>query len=54
MTGGQPVDGALAVNHTIEGAHAVTNILQGAMPGLAAQQGGAQTLISGPGRRCSQ
>jgi hypothetical protein len=50
LTGGQPVDGALAVNHTIEGAHAVTNIVAGAAPGLPAQQGGAQTLISGPGQ----
>ncbi|HET7731611.1 MAG TPA: FecR domain-containing protein, partial [Usitatibacter sp.] len=50
VTGGQQVDGALAVNHTIEGAHAVTNIVAGAVPGLPAQQGGAQTLISGPGQ----
>lgn len=48
------VDGAeagcdITVNHTIEGSHAVTF---GALPGsgLPAQQGGAQTLITGPGQ----
>ena len=50
VTGGQPAQGALTVNHTIEGAHAVTNIPQGVVPGLPAQQGGAQTVITGPGQ----
>jgi hypothetical protein len=49
VTGGQPAQGALTVNHTIEGAHAVTNVL-GGVPGLPAQQGGAQTVITGPGQ----
>ena len=42
--------GALTVNHTIEGSHAVTNIVPGAAPGVPAQQGGAQTIITGPGQ----
>jgi hypothetical protein len=50
VTGGQPAPGALTVNHTIEGAHAVTNVFEGAVPGLPAQQGGAQTVITGPGQ----
>lgn len=41
--------GAVTVNHTIEGSHAVTNIVAGA-PGMPAQQGGAETLITGPGQ----
>ncbi|HSS28821.1 MAG TPA: FecR family protein [Usitatibacter sp.] len=40
-------DQPLTVNHTIEGSHAVTNIGD---PNLPAQQGGAQTLITGPGQ----
>lgn len=50
VTEGQPAQGALTVNHTIEGAHAVTNIAADAAPGLPAQQGGAQTVITGPGQ----
>ena len=50
LTGGQAADGSVTVNHTIEGAHAVTNIPQGAAAGLPAQQGGAQTVITGPGQ----
>jgi hypothetical protein len=50
VTAGQPLQGALTVNHTIEGAHAVTNVFEGAVPGLPAQQGGAQTVITGPGQ----
>ena len=41
--------GDVAVNHTIEGSHAVTNLVDAA-PGLPPQQGGAQTLITGPGQ----
>src|SRR5262249_8732030 len=37
-------------NHTIEGSHSVTNILADGRPGLPAQQGGATTLITGPGQ----
>ena len=40
--------GGVTVNHTIEGSHAITNTL--AAPGVPAQQGGAATLISGPGQ----
>lgn len=50
VTGGQPAQGALTVNHTIEGAHAVTNVFTGGLPGLPPQQGGAQTVITGPGQ----
>ncbi len=39
----------ITVNHTIEGSHAVT-FGDFAAPGLPAQQGGAQTLITGPGQ----
>jgi len=39
----------ITVNHTIEGSHAVTFGAAGA-GGLPAQQGGAQTLITGPGQ----
>ena len=48
VTGGTPPAGPITVNHTIEGAHAVTNL--GADAGVPAQQGGAQTLITGPGQ----
>lgn len=50
VTGGQPAQGAITVNHTIEGAHAVTNVIEGSLPGMPAQQGGAQTVITGPGQ----
>ena len=42
-------EGAITVNHTIEGSHAITNLsdLPGGTP---AQQGGAQTLVTGPGQ----
>ncbi|MEO5695316.1 MAG: hypothetical protein ABIQ72_19415 [Usitatibacter sp.] len=41
--------GSLMVNHTIEGSHAVTNL--STLPaGTPAQQGGASTLITGPGQ----
>jgi len=39
----------IAVNHTIEGSHAVT-FGDFSAPGLPPQQGGAQTLITGPGQ----
>jgi hypothetical protein len=42
--------GPVTVNHTIEGAHAITNILAGGGPGVPAQQGGSQTVITGPGQ----
>jgi len=42
--------GAVTVNYTIEGSHAVTNIVAGTAPGMPAQQGGAQTLVTGPGQ----
>jgi hypothetical protein len=41
--------GGATVNHTIEGSHSVTNIVVDAR-GLPAQQGGATTLITGPGQ----
>jgi hypothetical protein len=47
--GGQP-GGPVTVNHTIEGAHAITNFPGGVAPGLPPQQGGAETLITGPGQ----
>ena len=50
LAGSGAADGAITVNHTIEGAHAVTHIPQGAAAGLPAQQGGAQTVITGPGQ----
>ena len=43
------VEGPVTVNHTIEGAHAITNILAGGA-GLPAQQGGPETLVTGPGQ----
>ena len=39
----------ITVNHTIEGSHAVT-FGDFSAPGLPAQQGGAQTLVTGPGQ----
>jgi hypothetical protein len=47
-TGAQAQQG-VTVNHTIEGSHSVTNVGQG-RPGTPAQQGGAETLITGPGQ----
>ena len=41
--------GGATVNHTIEGSHAITNIVSD-RPGFPAQQGGATTLITGPGQ----
>ena len=41
--------GGATINHTIEGSHAITNILAD-RPGMPAQQGGATTLITGPGQ----
>lgn len=38
----------ITVNHTIEGSHAVS--FGDLAPGLPAQQGGAQTLVTGPGQ----
>jgi hypothetical protein len=49
VTGEVQAKGNIAVNHTIEGSHVVTNIVQGAA-GLPAQQGGAQSVITGPGQ----
>ena len=43
-------EGSMAVNHTIEGSHAITNIIPGSADGVPAQQGGAQTVITGPGQ----
>jgi Uncharacterized protein conserved in bacteria len=42
--------GAITVNHTIEGSHSVTNVVPDGRPGVPAQQGGAETLITGPGQ----
>jgi hypothetical protein len=39
--------GAITVNHTIEGSHAITNTLAS---GGAPQPGGTQTLVTGPGQ----
>ena len=50
LAGGGAIEGSVTVNHTIEGAHSVTNIPQGVAAGLPAQQGGAQTVITGPGQ----
>ena len=47
---GEGRGGDITVNHTIEGSHAVTNVVPGAAPGQPAQQGGAATLITGPGQ----
>jgi hypothetical protein len=41
--------GGATINHTIEGSHAITNIVAD-RPGVPAQQGGATTLITGPGQ----
>ena len=42
-------EGSITVNHTIEGSHAITNF-SGAPTGTPSQQGGASTLITGPGQ----
>ena len=49
VTGGTKGGDSITVNHTIEGSHAITNSIND-RPGLPAQQGGAQTLITGPGQ----
>ena len=49
VTGGTQPGDAITVNHTIEGSHSVTNSIND-RPGLPAQQGGAATLITGPGQ----
>ena len=49
VTGEARGEGSLTVNHTIEGSHAVSNI-SAAPTGTPAQQGGASTLITGPGQ----
>ena len=38
----------VTVNHTIEGSHSITN--EGGAPGMPPQQGGPQTLVTGPGQ----
>lgn len=50
VTGDKAPEGSVTVNHTIEGAHAVTNFPQGVPAGLPSQQGGATTIITGPGQ----
>src|ERR1700694_418143 len=50
VTGGTKPGEAITVNHTIEGSHAITNTLADTRSGLPAQQGGALTLITGPGQ----
>ncbi len=47
---GGPTEGAITVNHTIEGSHAVANVVPGSPAGTPPQQGGAATLITGPGQ----
>jgi hypothetical protein len=42
--------GSITVNHTIEGSHSISNLISGAPAGTPPQQGGAQTLITGPGQ----
>ena len=49
ITGEARGEGTLTVNHTIDGSHAVTNVAS-APTGTPAQQGGAATLITGPGQ----
>ena len=50
VTGEAQGKGEIAVNHTIEGSHIVTNVVPGSTPGTPAQQGGAQSVITGPGQ----
>ncbi len=47
---GGPADGAITVNHTIEGSHAVANLVPDSPAGTPPQQGGAATLVTGPGQ----
>jgi hypothetical protein len=49
VVGGTKSTDAITVNHTIEGSHAITNSVND-RPGMPAQQGGATTLITGPGQ----
>jgi FecR protein len=49
VTGGTKAEDSITVNHTIEGSHSVTNSIND-RPGMPAQQGGAGTLITGPGQ----
>ena len=49
VASGSATTGAVAVNHTIEGSHAVSNLAPGS-DGRPAQQGGAETVITGPGQ----
>ncbi|MGZ5034799.1 MAG: FecR family protein [Usitatibacter sp.] len=50
VTGDKATTESITVNHTIEGSHAITNIVSTLPSGTPAQQGGAQTLITGPGQ----
>jgi FecR protein len=50
VTGEKGTTESITVNHTIEGSHAITNILANMPAGTPAQQGGVQTLITGPGQ----
>ena len=50
VTGEAEGKGEIAVNHTIEGSHIVTNVVPGAGAGVPAQQGGATSVITGPGQ----
>ncbi|HUP98821.1 MAG TPA: FecR family protein, partial [Usitatibacter sp.] len=50
VVGAAGAQGAFTVNHTIDGSHAVTNALAEGPPGMPPQQGGATTLITGPGQ----
>ncbi|HEY4998333.1 MAG TPA: FecR domain-containing protein, partial [Usitatibacter sp.] len=49
VTQGTKAGDSITVNYTIEGSHAVTNALSD-RPGMPSQQGGATTLITGPGQ----
>ncbi|MDQ3026056.1 MAG: FecR family protein [Pseudomonadota bacterium] len=50
VTGEARGEGSLTVNHMIDGSHAITHLLAGGPAGTPAQQGGATTLITGPGQ----
>ena len=43
-------EGPVTVSHTIDGAHAVTNFRSDVPAGTPAQQGGAATIVTGPGQ----
>ena len=43
-------EGPVTVSHTIDGAHAVTNFRSDVPAGTPAQQGGATTIVTGPGQ----